>query len=104
MTDPLEPGGRVPGLPGWKVLATPGHTDDSISLYHEEARFLVAGDTVRNYLGGEWNPALTSARDQKLTRKMLLSLEVETVFPGHGPILEGPHVLEGLKQLPPWMP
>ena len=30
------------------------------------------------------------------------ALEVETVFPGHGPILEGPRVLDGLRTLPWW--
>ncbi|MFZ1439196.1 MAG: MBL fold metallo-hydrolase [Candidatus Microthrix subdominans] len=40
----LADGDSVPGAPGWMVIATPGHTDDSISLYHAGSATLLSGD------------------------------------------------------------
>ena len=100
----LEDDTSVLGLDGWTVLQTPGHADDAISLYHAGARFLVAGDTVRAFCGGEWNPLLCDPLDYERTRQRLLALDVETVFPGHGPILEGPRVMHRLRTLPRWAP
>ena len=100
----LEHGAPLPGAPGWTVLHTPGHADDAICLHHGAARLLVAGDTVRNFNGGEWNPLACDAAAYQRTQALLRTLEVEVVFPGHGPILEGPRVLEGLRTLPRFMP
>jgi glyoxylase-like metal-dependent hydrolase (beta-lactamase superfamily II) len=94
---PLADGAALPGLPGWAALATPGHAPDAIGLYHAGARFLVAGDTVRNFLGGEWNPLLADPAAMRRTRARLAALPVETVFPAHGPVLEGPDVLARLR-------
>lgn len=100
----LDHGSNLPDLEGWTVLATPGHADDAICLYHEKAGFLVAGDTVRNFLGGEWNPILASHEDYARTRSLLMSLDVQTVFPAHGPVLSGPSVLREIRTIPPWLP
>ena len=101
---PLEPGDALPGLPGWRVLATPGHADDAVCLHHAAAGLLVAGDTVRNFHGGEWNPLLVDEAAFSETRRELLALPVEVVFPGHGPVLEGRGVLERLRTLPRGVP
>lgn len=100
----LEPGGDIPDLPGWTVLATPGHSDDAVCLHHPEAGLLVAGDTVRNFHGGEWNPLLVDEVAFAETRRALLAQRVEFVFPGHGPVLEGPDVLTRLRTLPRGIP
>jgi glyoxylase-like metal-dependent hydrolase (beta-lactamase superfamily II) len=100
----LDDGAALPGLPGWTVLHTPGHADDSICLYHATARFLVTGDTVRNFLGGEWNQLTCDAADYAATKGRLRALDVETVFPGHGPILQGKGILGRLRSLPCFMP
>ena len=92
----LGEGDGLPGVPGWKVLFTPGHADDAMALYHEAAQFLVTGDTVRNFLGGEWNPVRTDREAFDQTRARLTSLPVRTVFPGHGPVIEGERVLHRL--------
>jgi glyoxylase-like metal-dependent hydrolase (beta-lactamase superfamily II) len=97
LAPPLADGVALPGPPGWTVLHTPGHADDALCLYHAAARFLVAGDTVRNFLGGEWNPLLVARDAMRTTRARLSTLEVETVFPAHGPVLEGPGVLARLR-------
>jgi glyoxylase-like metal-dependent hydrolase (beta-lactamase superfamily II) len=94
----------LPGLPGWRVLDTPGHADDAICLYHAAAGFLVAGDTIRNFLGGEWNPLLCDAAAYADTRRRLAELPVRTIFPGHGPLIEGEAAMHALRTLPAWMP
>jgi glyoxylase-like metal-dependent hydrolase (beta-lactamase superfamily II) len=104
LASPLHDGDPLPGLDGWTVLETPGHADDGLCLYHRAARFLIAGDVVRNFLGGEWNPLQCCAADFARTRKRLCALDIETVFPGHGPVLQGPHVLETLAHPRPYLP
>lgn len=86
--DALLDGTPLPGLPGWVALATPGHADDALCLYHAEARFLIAGDTIRNFLGGEWNRLLCDPAAYAQTRERLATLDVRTVFPGHGPVFD----------------
>lgn len=102
---PLLEGEPLAGFPGWEVLETPGHADDALALHHAGAGFLIAGDTVRNFLGGEWNPLRCDARDFARTKARLLALgRVETAFPAHGPVLEGERVLARLNDLPWWCP
>ena len=101
---PLEDLDELPGLPGWRVLATPGHADDAICLHHEESGVLVAGDTVRNFLRGEWNPLVTDAHAFAATRARLARLRVTAILPGHGPALEGTDVLRRVRITPQWMP
>ncbi len=100
----LDHGDAVPGLPGWVLLETPGHADDAVALYHRQARFLVAGDTARNFLGGEWNPMICDRQAFARTRELLQQLSVETLFPAHGPLLQGPRVLWRLREVPAYLP
>jgi glyoxylase-like metal-dependent hydrolase (beta-lactamase superfamily II) len=93
-------GDPVPGLAGWEVLETPGHADDSICLLHREAGLLVAGDTARNFQGGEWNPLVTDFAAFRNTMARLKALEVQAVFPAHGPVIAGDNMLQRLC----WMP
>lgn len=95
---PLE--GPIPDLPGWEVIPTPGHSDDSACLFHRESGFLVTGDTVRNYLGGEWNPVLIDPVAYQRSRERLLSLPVRAIFPGHGPVIQGEEPLRRLIEIP----
>lgn len=93
-------GDFVPGLDGWEVLETPGHADDAICLLHREAGLLVAGDTARNFHGGEWNPLVTDFAAFRTTISRLKSLAVQAVFPAHGPVIAGDRILQRLR----WMP
>jgi glyoxylase-like metal-dependent hydrolase (beta-lactamase superfamily II) len=93
----LNGGCRIPGIPGWVVLETPGHADDALALFHRKSGYLVTGDTVRNFLGGEWNPVQVDPNAFRETASRLKSLPVRAVFPGHGPVLEGPDVLDRLR-------
>jgi len=100
----LESDAELPDLPGWRVVATPGHADDAIALHHPDQGLLVPGDTVRNFLGGEWNPLLVDEVAFARTRRRLEGLPVEVVFPGHGPVLEGVGVLKRLRTPRRWVP
>lgn len=42
--EPLPLDGRVPLLPGWRWIHTPGHTEGHISLFRDHDRVLIAGD------------------------------------------------------------
>jgi glyoxylase-like metal-dependent hydrolase (beta-lactamase superfamily II) len=100
----LRHGEPLPGLDGWCALATPGHADDAISLYHAGAGFLIAGDEVRNFLGGEWNPLICDVDAEEETRRMLRGLPIRTIFPAHGPVLEGENIVQRLRSLPFYLP
>lgn len=100
----LSDGGSLPGLPGWTVLETPGHSDDALCLFHPQAGWLVSGDTLRNFLGGEWNPLLADRAAYAETRRRLGDLPVRLVLPGHGPAFEVPGGLKALPLRPWWQP
>jgi len=101
---PLEDGQPLPGLDGWVVVATPGHSDDGICLHHAAAGFLVTGDTLRNFLGGEPNPLLTDPADYERSWQRLGALDVRLVFPGHGPTFALDRGVGEVRRLPWWMP
>lgn len=67
----------------FRVLYTPGHTIDSISLYNEEFGVIFSGDSV------VMNPVIDERLGGKLTDyitslKFLRQLEVNAILPGHG--------------------
>ena len=70
----------------FEVIHTPGHSDDSISLYSEEDGILFLGDTpipVR-FPGGTYEPGFIHALE------ILCRKKIRVIYPGHGdPIREG---------------
>ena len=66
------------GISG-EVFHTPGHTDDSISLWLDEDKTLLTGDLD---LSGSTKYKRGSAGAQ--SRKRMLALKPELVIPGHG--------------------
>lgn len=82
----------VAGLPyhsDWRVIASPGHTLDSICLYNPFSYELLCGDTVITIEGGA--PLLRGVVNRhqlEETLRTLRSLNVNYLYPGHGrPIL-----------------
>ena len=82
----------VAGLPqhlDWRVIASPGHTPESLCLYNPFTYELLCGDTVITVEGGA--PLVRGATDRRRledTLRVLRSLEVSYLYPGHGrPIL-----------------
>ncbi len=81
---PQEP---LRALPGWQVFHTPGHTDGSLSLYDPVHQVLVCGDALDNR-GGRLKPGLgVDAAASRGSIERLASLDVETLCPGHGPVI-----------------
>jgi glyoxylase-like metal-dependent hydrolase (beta-lactamase superfamily II) len=93
-------GGETLNLSGFdfEVIHTPGHTMDSICLYHPETRSLFTGDTVLPYAVSSPDPAGGGKIEYHLfTLRRLLSMDIDTVMPGHGsPVVsDGKMVIEG---------
>jgi glyoxylase-like metal-dependent hydrolase (beta-lactamase superfamily II) len=87
-------GNRLPrsriGFGRWKVIAAPGHTEESVVFYNEASGELITGDLVlgrkdgRGYLNRFcWNEGQT-----RRTAAMLAeTIHVRIIFPGHGPVV-----------------
>jgi len=93
-------GGKTLKLSGFnlEVVHTPGHTMDSICLYHPETRTVFTGDTVLPYALASPDPAAGGRLDFHLfSLRTLLKMEIENVLPGHGrPVAaEGKKLIEG---------
>jgi glyoxylase-like metal-dependent hydrolase (beta-lactamase superfamily II) len=90
-------GMRMPGHEGWNVLHTPGHSPESVCLYHSETDSLISGDTIITIDGkaalpfGIWNRT-----KMKNTIERLKKLRPKRLFPGHGDPLEGDGLLDQL--------
>jgi glyoxylase-like metal-dependent hydrolase (beta-lactamase superfamily II) len=110
---PLPIDGSVPGLPGWRWIATPGHSPGHVSLFRDRDRTLIAGDAVITtkqealfaaltqrpelhgppaYFTPDWGQARGSIRRLAELRPIVLTT-------GHGPPLRGPWVAESLAWL-----
>ncbi len=82
----------VTGLPNhlnWRVIASPGHTPESLCLYNPFSYELVCGDTVVTLEGGAvLVHGSANWRSLETTLQTLRSLNVLYLYPGHGrPIL-----------------
>nr|RDS96676.1 MBL fold metallo-hydrolase [Cereibacter sphaeroides f. sp. denitrificans] len=109
----LPADGTVPGLSGWRWIATPGHAPGHVSLWRAADRVLLAGDavvTVRQeeayavarqrpelhgppaYFTPDWEEARASAR-------RLAALAPEVLLAGHGVPVGGPALRAGLGRL-----
>lgn len=109
----LPPDGSVPGLPEWRWLPTDGHSPGHVSLFHDRAGALVAGDafvTVRQesaydvliqaleihgppkYFTSDWQAAKASVH-------RLAKLRPAVAITGHGQPVEGRTLANGLQRL-----
>lgn len=109
----LPEDGRIPELPGWRWLHTPGHTPGHVSLWREADRTLLAGDTIvttgqesvyeaalqtpeihgpPRYFTPDWQAASRSVR-------LLASLEPELLVTGHGRAMAGPEMRRAVHHL-----
>lgn len=109
----LPSDGSVPGLPGWRWIHTPGHTEGHISLFRGKDRVLIVGDaftTVKQesilsvitqnekisgppkYLTTDWEAAEKSVRSLK-------DLNPALVIPSHGQPMEGEELSKHLQIL-----
>lgn len=109
----LPDDGSVPGMPGWRWIHTPGHTEGHISLFREKDRVLIAGDALSTveqeslvsvatqeeeisgppkYFTIDWKAAKSSVKQLRDLRPLLL-------IPGHGQSVRGEELTENLEKL-----
>jgi glyoxylase-like metal-dependent hydrolase (beta-lactamase superfamily II) len=109
----LPPDGSVPGMPGWKWIHTPGHTEGHVSLFRESDRVLLPADaftTVKQeslmsvitqdeqisgppkYLTVDWKAAEESV-------KRLTALTPLLAIPSHGQPMKGEELTRHLSML-----
>ena len=109
----LPADGTVPGMPGWRWVHTPGHTEGHVSLFRESDGALIAGDAfiaVKQdsmykvmtqkleisgppvYLTPDWEAAEQSV-------KTLAQLQPRLALTGHGVPMSGEYLEEGLADL-----
>jgi glyoxylase-like metal-dependent hydrolase (beta-lactamase superfamily II)/8-oxo-dGTP pyrophosphatase MutT (NUDIX family) len=77
----------LPGLNDWtlRVLETPGHTRDSISLWHEKRHALFCGDLLPGGAGSVViDPPDGDMSDYLASLERCAALEPLTLFPAHG--------------------
>lgn len=105
--------GSVPGMPGWKWIHTPGHTEGHIALFRETDRVLIAGDAFSTtkqesllsvithnkqisgppkYLTTDWKAAENSVR-------YIRNLKPSLAITSHGEPLKGEDLLNHLEIL-----
>ncbi len=86
----------LPEHPEWKVIHTPGHTDDSICLYSSQHKSLISGDTIINLKGQLVLKPLLLLDDEALIESLnkLRRLQVEAIYPGWAPPVFGKDIID----------
>ncbi len=81
----LQDVGGLPLHPDWRVIASPGHTPESLCLYNPFTGELLCGDSIVTIDNG--TPLLrrgTNRHQLDETLRVLRSLPVHYLYPGHG--------------------
>lgn len=87
-------GMELPGHPGWTILFTPGHSPESICLYHRESQALISGDTIISIGGKPVLPFGVLEQDRmQQSLKRLQMLAITQLYPGHGDPLTGENLI-----------
>ncbi|MDD5656063.1 MAG: MBL fold metallo-hydrolase [Elusimicrobia bacterium] len=101
---PLEQGRTLRCLPLWQVLATPGHTRGSISLFQPAEKVVLCGDALDNRAGRLSVPGSRRCHDAAAAResaRQLAMLDLEVLGCGHGPVVRASAGLKIQSALPP---
>ena len=102
--------GDLPGMNGWRWLATPGHSPGHVAFFHREDRILLAGDAVAtvdmdSYVALATNrqdiatggaPFICDWTEYRRSLDRLVDLEPVTLACGHGIPLQGTAVAGNL--------
>ncbi len=68
-----------------QVIHTPGHSAGSICLFDKDERSLICGDTIFADGVGRWDLPSGDLRALRSSIRGLSQLNVERLYPGHGP-------------------
>lgn len=79
----------------FKIIHTPGHSEDSICLWDKENGLLFSGDTY--YKGGVY--FIQNTRMYKRSLRKILKLKPKIVFPGHNNIMNRTKFENGVGKL-----
>lgn len=110
---PLPADGTIPGMPGWRVVHTPGHTAGHISLFRESDRTLLAGDAFATI--NQESPITLATQPREIRKppapfttdweaarrsvEQLSALAPEQVACGHGLPMRGEEMRRQLEKL-----
>lgn len=85
----LDDAGGLPAHPDWRVIASTGHTPESLCLYNPFSCELLCGDTIVTIEGGSIMVRSGTNRHQlEETLRVLRNLTIYYLYPGHGrPVL-----------------
>lgn len=92
----LKEGDDISGLPGWRVIETPGHAQSHISLFHDESGIMVAGDHILANISS--NAILEAPYEENTERPKTLiqyrqsllkcrEMDIHKIYSGHGPTI-----------------
>ena len=109
----LPEDGRVPGMPDWRWVFTPGHSPGHVALFRESDRTLVAGDAFVTTKQESLTAAITQRRElhgppayytmdwaaARESVRRLAALEPEVAATGHGRPMSGPAMRAALQEL-----
>ncbi|MEK5529207.1 MBL fold metallo-hydrolase [Viridibacillus sp. FSL R5-0468] len=90
--DTLKDGQELPYCGGIRIIHTPGHTPGHISLYLEQSKTLIAGDSMYSENGiikGIHAPTVLDIKEARLSLKKYLDLDIESVVCYHGGLSKG---------------
>lgn len=109
----LPSDGSVPGMPDWKWIHTPGHTEGHISLFREKDHVLIVGDafsttkqesllsvvTQREQISGPPKYLTTDWKTAENSVRHLRDLKPLLAIPSHGKRMKGEELTEHLEML-----
>lgn len=89
--EPVSEGDRIDlGGLTLEVMETPGHTAGSVCYYDASSAALFSGDTVFRSGCGRTDLPTGSDADMRRSLEKLRNVNIRTVYPGHGPVGDGP--------------
>lgn len=103
----------IPGMPGWKWVHTPGHTEGHVSLFRESDKTLIVGDaftttkqesfisvlTQREKIKGPPSYLTTDWAAAKKSVEIIKALNPDLAVPSHGLPMKGQELARHLDML-----
>jgi glyoxylase-like metal-dependent hydrolase (beta-lactamase superfamily II) len=92
--------GRLPrykiGFGNWEVISTPGHTEDSVSLFNQDTKELICGDLIIGRKDGTGYLNRFHYDPEVICRSYwrVRDLMPKVIYPGHGGIVR--HALDAM--------